>query len=163
MAAGKPRVLVVDDEPHERQGLSELIAAWGYAVEGAADGAQALEKLAAAPAHVVITDIRMPRMDGLQLLARIRQTLGDLPVLVLTGQGSKEAVVECLRLRANDYIEKPIRGGELKQRLADLVSEALRAAAPAEAGGGREREDADAEEWEFAGESKAVQEIRALI
>ncbi|MGH9540267.1 MAG: sigma-54-dependent transcriptional regulator [Terriglobales bacterium] len=156
---GKARVLVVDDEAHERQGLTELIAAWGYSVESAADGMQALERLAVSPAHVVVTDIRMPRLDGLELLARVRQSYGDLPVMVLTGQGSKEAVVECLRLRANDYIEKPIRGEELKQRLADLAEGAGRG----ESGDGRGEPRPEAEEFEFAGQSAAVQEIRQLI
>ena len=148
----KARVLVVDDEANERQGLTELLSAWGYAVDSAADGQQALERVAAAAPDAVITDIRMPRMDGLELLRRLRQDWGELPVLVLTGQGSKEAVVECLRLHANDYIEKPIRGDDLKQRLADLAL-----APPVKKDGGEE------EEWEFVGDSLPVREIRQVI
>jgi DNA-binding NtrC family response regulator len=116
-----PRVLVVDDEPNERHGLAELLEAWGYVVDPAADGVEALEILSRSLPQAVLTDIRMPRMDGLRLLSRIRQRDATLPVLVLTGQGSKEAVIECLRLRASDYIEKPIRAEELKPRLADLI------------------------------------------
>ncbi|MGH9414191.1 MAG: response regulator, partial [Terriglobales bacterium] len=109
-------VLVVDDEPSECHGLAELVRGWGYEVDTAGDGAEALEHLARTQPQAVLTDIRMPRLDGLQLLERIRQGYGMLPVLVLTGQGSKETVIECLRLRASDYIEKPIRSEELKQR-----------------------------------------------
>lgn len=151
-SGAKARVLVVDDEPNERQGLTELLSAWGYGVDSAGDGQEALDKLHAALPQAVITDIRMPRMDGLELLARIRQQWGQLPVLVLTGQGSKEAVVECLRLRANDYIEKPVRGEDLQRRLADLTRTG------GEASGGGE-----AEEWEFVGDSADMREIRQAI
>lgn len=148
--AARARVLVVDDEANERQGLTELLSAWGYEVDSAGDGQQAMERLQVALPQAVITDIRMPRMDGLELLARIRQQWGDLPVLVLTGQGSKESVVECLRLRANDYIEKPVRGEDLQRRLADLT--------PSSGGGGGE-----SEEWEFIGDSAGMREIRQAI
>ncbi len=147
------RILVVDDEPTERHGLAELLDAWGYTVDTAADGAEALERLSRSFPQAVLTDIRMPRMDGLQLLQRIRQQYGELPVLVLTGQGSKEAVIECLRLRANDYIEKPIRSEELKQRLADLVraDTVVESRLP------------QAETLNFVGVSAAAQQIRTLV
>ncbi|MHB8735471.1 MAG: sigma-54-dependent transcriptional regulator [Terriglobales bacterium] len=148
----QPRVLVVDDEMHERQGLAELITAWGYEVETAVDGLQALAKLEGWMPQAVVTDVRMPRMDGLQLLATIRQRWGGLPVLVLTGQGSKEAVVECLRLHANDYVEKPIRSEELKRRLVDLVSPAAGAVT-----------DGKTEELEFVGSSPVANQIRQLL
>ncbi|HVB40516.1 MAG TPA: sigma-54 dependent transcriptional regulator [Terriglobales bacterium] len=156
----RARILVVDDEPHERHGLAELIAGWGYEVDAVADGVEALERLSRSFPGAVLTDIRMPRMDGLQLLARVRQQYGALPVLVLTGQGSKETVVECLRLRANDYIEKPIRGEELKQRLTDLLllseaHEAEAAAPPPAAAGGFV--------GGFVGTSAMAQEVRALV
>ncbi len=146
----RPRVLVVDDEPNERHGLAELLEAWGYAVDTASDGAEALEILSRSLPQAVLTDIRMPRLDGLQLLARVRQRYGSLPVLVLTGQGSKEAVIECLRLRASDYIEKPIRAEELKPRLADLV----RAQADGPSG---------APAPAYVGASESAREIRALV
>ncbi|HUX67983.1 MAG TPA: sigma-54 dependent transcriptional regulator [Terriglobales bacterium] len=148
----RARILVVDDEANERHGLAELLDAWGYEVEAAADGVEALEHLSRTLPQAVLTDIRMPRMDGLQLLERVRQRHGELPVLVLTGQGSKEAVIECLRLRASDYIEKPIRAEELKQRLGDLV----RAEAAPAAGEGMEAPG-------FVGTSAAAQQIRTLV
>lgn len=147
----RARVLVVDDEVNERHGLAELLDAWGYEVDAAADGVEALDHLSRAMPRAVMTDIRMPRMDGLQLLERIRQRYGALPVLVLTGQGSKEAVIECLRLRASDYIEKPIRAEELKQRLADL----MRSDSPPTIG--------DDEVQSFVGASAAAQQIRTLV
>lgn len=146
------RVLVVDDEPNERHGLAELLSAWGYEVTAAADGVEALQQMSTALPQAVMTDIRMPRLDGLQLLQRVRQQYGSLPVLVLTGQGSKEAAIECLRLRASDYIEKPVRAEELKQRLGDLVRQepptepAMEAAVPA-----------------FIGVSSLAQQVRTLV
>ena len=148
------RILVVDDEMHERQGLAELLHAWGYQVDTANDGLQALQKLNQDPPQAVLTDIRMPRMDGLELLAEIRQRLGALPVLVITGQGSKEAAIECLRLRANDFIEKPIRGEELRQRLADVVS-AQPSVEPRASATGITGEDLD-----FLGNSLIMEAIR---
>ena len=147
----RARILVVDDEANERHGLAELLDAWGYEVDAAADGVEALEHLSRTLPRAMLTDIRMPRMDGLQLLERVRQRYGTLPVLVLTGQGSKEAVIECLRLRASDYIEKPIRAEELKQRLGDLV----RAEEPAAVGA--------VEAQGFVGTSAAAQQIRTLV
>jgi DNA-binding NtrC family response regulator len=144
-------ILVVDDEPNERHGLAELLRAWGYEVDSAADGVEALEHLNRSLPQAVLTDIRMPRMDGLQLLERIRQRYGSLPVLVLTGQGSKEAVIECLRLRASDYIEKPIRGEELKQRLADMLRTRLTEAEPG------------VEAPLFVGTSAMAQQVRTLV
>lgn len=149
-------VLVVDDDPSERQGLAELLNAWGYEVDTADDGADALDHLARTQPQAVLTDIRMPRLDGLQLLERIRQRYATLPVLVLTGQGSKEAVIECLRLHANDYIEKPIHGEELKQRLADLVRSSDGATTPA--AGTPEGEDLG-----FVGISAMAQQVRMLV
>ncbi|MGH9475159.1 MAG: sigma-54-dependent transcriptional regulator [Terriglobales bacterium] len=144
----KPLVLVVDDETNERRGLAELVGAWGYQVDMAGDGVEALERLANRLPQAVLTDIRMPRLDGLGLLERIRARYAMLPVLVLTGQGSKEAVIECLRLRASDYIEKPIRGEELRQRLADVV---------------RAGEEEGESEEGFAGTSAMAVQVRRLI
>ncbi|MGH9415727.1 MAG: sigma-54-dependent transcriptional regulator [Terriglobales bacterium] len=146
----RARVLVVDDEGNERQGLAELLDAWGYAVEVASDGVEALERLAEHVPDALLTDIRMPRLDGLQLLERVRQRYGDLPVLVITGQGSKDAVIECLRLRASDYIEKPVRAEELKRRLADMLRGLDQASSPGQEPG-------------FVGASASAQQIRALI
>ncbi|HXR98173.1 MAG TPA: sigma-54 dependent transcriptional regulator [Terriglobales bacterium] len=147
------RILLADDEPNERHGLAELLATWGYEVDAVSDGVEALEHLSRTFPRAVLTDIRMPRMDGLQLLERVRQQYGKLPVLVITGQGSKDAAIECLRLQATDYIEKPIKGEELKVRLADIV----RVEDPA---AGRNGESDVAA---FVGISAMAQQVRALI
>src|SRR5436853_6551523 len=76
------RVLVVDDEESQRTALAGMIALWGYAVETATDGQDALDKLATFPAHVIVTDLNMPRMTGQELLQRLKDH-GDAPTAIV--------------------------------------------------------------------------------
>src|SRR5487761_1086772 len=87
------RVLVVDDEESQRTALASMIALWGYTVETAADGHEALEKLASFDAHVLITDLMMPRMDGQELLKRLKAQGGGPPAIVQTAFGNLETAV----------------------------------------------------------------------
>src|SRR5258707_1027550 len=102
------KVLIVEDELHARTGLTELIESWGYRTEGAADGVEGLERIVQWSPAIVVTDLKMPRMDGMELLARI----GELPmrggVVMLTAQGSIESAVDAMRKGAYDYIPKPV-------------------------------------------------------
>ncbi len=102
------KVLIVEDELHARTGLTELVASWGYRTRGAADGAEGLEQVISWSPAIVVTDLKMPRMDGMELLRRI----GDLPqrlcVVMLTAQGSIESAVEAMRSGAWDYLPKPV-------------------------------------------------------
>ena len=91
------RVLIVDDEPQERNSLSTKVAALGYAVETAEHGEEALEKLSSCMIDVIITDLMMPRMDGTQLLQEL-VSRGDLtPVIVLTSLGSVDKAVSIVK------------------------------------------------------------------
>jgi DNA-binding NtrC family response regulator len=126
------KVLIVEDEAHARSGLTELIGAWGFRAEGAADGVDGLERIRQWSPGIVVTDLKMPRMDGMELLARIRE-LADRPVVImLTAQGSIESAVEAMRMGAYDYIPKPIDPVRLKtilqnanaQREADATKQA---------------------------------------
>jgi signal transduction histidine kinase len=101
------RVLVVDDEKPVRDLVSSLVADMGEEVEVAADGAEAWEMLQHTPYDLVITDLKMPRMDGIELLKQIRKTPGETMVIILTGYASVQTAIESLRLGAYDYIEKP--------------------------------------------------------
>jgi two-component system response regulator HydG len=105
---GSTRVLVVDDEPSARGGLEKLLRQAGYLVETAPDGARALEIAAETSPDLVVTDLRMPVMDGLELLARLREQDGDLPVLVATAFGDIGAAVSAMRVGAADFLTKPI-------------------------------------------------------
>ncbi len=103
------RVLVVDDEESQRTALASMIALWGYEVETAGDGQEALDKLATFDAHVMVTDLMMPRMDGQELLRRLK-THADAPLtIVLTAHGNLETAVNMVHdLGAFWYLDKPI-------------------------------------------------------
>jgi two-component system response regulator HydG len=105
---GKARVLVVDDESAARSGLTALLADEGYEAVSAAEGAAALAIAAEHPVDVVITDMRMPGMDGLTLLSRLREAHPDLPVIVVTARTDVGAAVHAMRAGAEDYLAKPI-------------------------------------------------------
>jgi DNA-binding NtrC family response regulator len=102
------KVLIVEDEAHARTGLTELVASWGFRAEGAADGVEGLERVRQWSPGIVVTDLKMPRMDGMELLARIRELQQRVVVIMLTAQGSIESAVEAMRMGAYDYIPKPI-------------------------------------------------------
>src|ERR1700691_459893 len=117
------RVLIVDDDPQERNSLSTKVSALGYAVETAEHGEQALEKLSSSSIDVIITDLMMPRMDGTQLLQELL-TRGDLtPVIVLTSLRSVDKADSIVRdVRAFWYLENPAQ----LTVLAPLLERAMR-------------------------------------
>src|SRR5580698_6085945 len=102
------KVLIVEDEVHARSGLTELIESWGYRAECAADGMEGLEKAIAWAPAIIVTDLKMPRMDGMELLSRIGELPQRIAVVMLTAQGSIESAVEAMRMGAYDYIPKPV-------------------------------------------------------
>jgi DNA-binding NtrC family response regulator len=102
------RVLIVEDEIHARTGLTELIESWGYRTEGAADGVEGLEKAISWKPAIVVTDLKMPRMDGMELLNRIAELPDHIAVVMMTAQGSIESAVEAMRRGAFDYVPKPV-------------------------------------------------------
>lgn len=110
----KQGVLIVDDESGSRRGLAELVASWGYAAETAADGAEALEKVASFRPQVIIADLVMPRMDGLELLRALSGSLGYLSFVMLTAKGTIASAVEAMKQGAFDYLTKPVDTGRLK-------------------------------------------------
>lgn len=108
-----PRVLVVDDERFFREGIRDALDASGFACATAATGVEALD-LASDPAvAVVILDIVLPGMDGLEVLRRLRERQPDLPVIILSAYTDQERVLEALRLGAFDYLAKPLHDEEL--------------------------------------------------
>jgi len=109
----KGRILVVDDEVNARTALLELLRDEGYAVESAADAFKALGKMADFAPELVLTDLKMPGMDGLQLLEKLREGDPDLAVIVMTAFGEVETAVRAMRAGARDYLNKPVNVGEL--------------------------------------------------
>jgi DNA-binding NtrC family response regulator len=109
------RVLVVDDEESQRTALAGMIKLWGYAVETAADGQEALDKLATFDAHVIVTDLNMPRMNGQELLKRLKEEGDASPVIVQTAYGSLETSVSMVHdLGAFWFLEKPVQSQALR-------------------------------------------------
>jgi two-component system response regulator AtoC len=107
------RVLIVDDEPSLRHVLQAILAREGYEVETAEGGEAALERLKARPADLVITDLKMPGMDGMGLLAALRAEVQPTTVIVMTAYGSTETAVAAMQAGAYDYISKPFRPEEI--------------------------------------------------
>jgi DNA-binding NtrC family response regulator len=120
IAAGVPqvmsqeKVLIVEDEENERTGLAELVSAWGYRAETARDGAEGFEKVTAWSPSIVVTDLKMPRMGGLELLERIAGDSQAVAVIVVTAQGTIDSAVQAMRMGAYDYITKPIDTARLR-------------------------------------------------
>jgi len=101
------RVLVVEDEAYVRDSLTEILRERGYDIVEAGTASDAVRVLAHAPIDVVLTDFRLPGADGLALVKQIQSTSPDVPVVVLTGQGTIASAVECLKSGASDYLLKP--------------------------------------------------------
>jgi DNA-binding NtrC family response regulator len=102
------RVVVVEDDPEERAGLAQLIRAMGYDVEAAATGEAALEWLAHRHADVVVSDLVLPGLDGLELLAQLKGAAQPPAVLMVTGHATVESAVEAMRRGAYDFVTKPL-------------------------------------------------------
>lgn len=109
-ASTTPRLLVVDDDEDNRTILRRRFTRIGYEVMEAADGAKALSLINMIPFDLVMLDIQMPVMDGLDVLRKVRETRSqaELPIIMVTGKSASEDVVEALNLGANDYITKPV-------------------------------------------------------
>jgi DNA-binding NtrC family response regulator len=115
------RVLVVEDDPATRVGLLELVRTWGFLAESAADGEEALARVTSFRPAIVVTDLVMPRMDGLQLLRTLRAQASNASVVILTAQGSVETAVEAIKEGAYDYLTKPVDPQRLKILLEKIV------------------------------------------
>ncbi|HZQ70255.1 MAG TPA: sigma-54 dependent transcriptional regulator [Terriglobales bacterium] len=116
------KVLIVEDEENERTGLAELVSAWGYRAETARDGAEGLEKVTAWSPSIVVTDLKMPRMSGLELLERIANEAQTMAVIVVTAQGTIDSAVQAMRMGAYDYITKPIDTNRLRTILQNATA-----------------------------------------
>jgi DNA-binding NtrC family response regulator len=115
------RVLIVEDDAAARGGLEQLVKSWGFIAESACDGEEALEKVTSFRPAIVITDMVMPRMDGLALLRALPLTGADVTTLLLTAQGTVETAVEAMKEGAYDYLTKPVDIRRLKILLDKIV------------------------------------------
>src|SRR4051794_5579300 len=115
------RVLIVEDEPAARNGLEQLVKSWGFVAESAQDGEDALEKVTSFRPAIVITDLVMPRMDGLALLRALQQQGAEATTVLLTAQGTVETAVEAMKEGAYDFLTKPVDIQRLKIMLDKIV------------------------------------------
>ena len=116
------RLLVVDDDTVFREELSTLLSDWGHQVESVNSGPKALEALNVAEFDVIFSDVRMPRMNGIELLRQVRERWPRTYVVMITGYATIEAAVEAMKLGAFDYLRKPFRS-ENVQRIVELIQE----------------------------------------
>ena len=119
------KVLIVEDEPNALMGLAELISGWGYRTETARDGIEAWEKALAWDPAIVVTDLKMPRMDGIGLLSKLAEEgtglNANLAVVVLTAMGSIQLAVDAMKLGAYDFLQKPVDATRLRTILANAT------------------------------------------
>jgi len=157
------KVLIAEDEPNALAGLAELISGWGYRTETARDGVEAWEKALAWDPAIVVTDLKMPRLDGLGLLAKLAEAVGlsnNMAVVMLTAMGSIEAAVEAMKMGAYDFLPKPVDATRLKNILAN-ASRQRETAMELEAVRRRLRETGVL--GQLVGRSKQMREIFGLI
>jgi DNA-binding NtrC family response regulator len=115
-------LLVVEDDAAQRVGLQQLLKSWGYDVDAASNGEEALVRASSVRPTIVLTDLVMPRMGGLDLLKALRQQYdGEVTVVLMTAQGTVETAVEALKQGAYDYVTKPVDPQRLKILLDQIV------------------------------------------
>ncbi|HEY4933267.1 MAG TPA: sigma-54 dependent transcriptional regulator [Terriglobales bacterium] len=115
------KVLIVEDEENERTGLAELIRAWGYETDTADDGVEGLAKVKSWGPAIVVTDLKMPRMDGLELLEQLAAAPEQVAIVLLTGMGKVDAAVTAMKRGAFDFIEKPVNPTRLRNVLQNAT------------------------------------------
>src|ERR1700681_708607 len=114
------RVLIVEDEENERTGLAELVSGWGYRPDTAADGVEALEKIPVFAPSIVITDVKMPRMGGMELVEKMADLSQSIAVIMVTAQKATDTAFHAGRMGVQDYIEKPIDFRRLRSILNNI-------------------------------------------
>ncbi len=150
----RPRVLVVDDEESIRSSLRMILEFERYRVEDASTGRQALRRVMTRPPAAVLLDIKMPELDGLATLSRLRERGHDMPVVMISGHGDIAVAVEATRLGAYDFLEKPLERDRVLLALRNAIER-------------RRLEDENrllrGTPSELVGESAPMQELRATI
>jgi DNA-binding NtrC family response regulator len=114
------KILIVDDEEVMREFLSEVFAP--YEPLSAKDGEEALEVLRANPVAIVITDLKMPQMSGLELLRHAKEMNQEIKVIVVTGYASLETASECIRAGAADFLKKPFSIAQIREAVARAMA-----------------------------------------
>ena len=117
----KLRILVVEDDDDMRESLARILGRAGYQVQLARDGGEAITVLQTQPFHLVLTDLVMPRMGGLELLREIRRRERDVPVVFLTAFGKPATFAEAMDLGAVGFITKPFHANSLLAVIREVI------------------------------------------
>ncbi|MEN6458283.1 MAG: sigma-54 dependent transcriptional regulator [Thermoguttaceae bacterium] len=153
------RILIVDDEKIKRITLADDLTTQGHDVATAADGEEALDRLAAARFDVVVTDMKMPKLDGIELLKRIKQgPQADIEVVVMTAYGSIPVAVEAVKRGAFDFITKPFRNEDIFPLLARIERQRPHAADQKRSANSKESVGAA-----VVGQSAAMNRVRRMV
>jgi len=156
------RILVVEDEAYVRESLDEILRARGYDVLAAATAEAAMASLARAPVDLVLTDLKMPGAGGLAVIRRVHASSPEIPVIVLTGHGTIDSAVECVRSGASDYLLKPAAPEALELAIEKaLATRALRREVAYLRSAGRGLDDAATPIGESAAWRRAMNVVRA--
>ncbi|MCX7983203.1 MAG: sigma-54 dependent transcriptional regulator [Syntrophales bacterium] len=151
------RILIVDDELNMRLVLSAMLKKEGYSVFTASDGIEALEVIKKEPVDVVVTDLKMPRLDGMGLLEKVANNYPALPVIIITAHGTVATAVDALKKGAFDYITKPFEQDDLKNVILKAVK--TRSCNQEEVQLNRE----ELSRYGIIGQSPAMQEVFSMI
>lgn len=121
--SGRPRILVVDDEASIRDLLSKALALADYEVDLAVDGEAAIEQLRTHSYDLLITDLKMPRVDGLAVIREAKRYRSDLPVIIITGFSTEASAIEAINLGVAGYLVKPFRIPQILSVAAKVLGE----------------------------------------
>ena len=149
------RILIVDDEPNLRRVLAAHVRSFGHEPESAQDGAAGIVRLQDEVFHLVITDLKMPHIDGMGLLRWVQQNQPGLPVILITAHGTVETAVEALKAGAFDYVTKPFDRDELKNVITKALATEQRNAKQIHVEAGQKSP--------LVGRSDAMQQVSRLI
>ncbi len=154
-----PEVLIIDDERSIRSALREILELENFSVDDAEDGKSGLEKLNSKKYDLVLCDIKMPKMDGLEVLDKILEREDDIPVIMISGHGNIETAVDALKKGAYDFIEKPL---DLNRILVSVRNAVDRSALVLETKV-LKRKINKGQQYEIIGESEPVLRIKEMI
>jgi DNA-binding NtrC family response regulator len=156
MSAGK-HVLIIDDEPNVRLVFRTTLQSCGYTLSTADNGESALRWLKESPFDLVLLDLQMPGMTGMEVLRKLRAESNDVPVVIVTAHGSVPHAVEAMKLGAIDFLSKPLSPEELRRVVADVLARHAPKPEPA-----RPRADSEPESPEIQFHAILVRAKRAL-
>ena len=119
----KPNILIVDDDPDICQYMKTLLESTGYDVAVVSDSTKALSRIKESTFHVLIIDLMMPNMDGIELIGKIRKHDSDVAIIISTGYPSVDTAIDAMKLKVSDYVRKPFDVDEFRQTVADVLKQ----------------------------------------